>query len=138
MIVLGISAFFHDSAAALLVDGEVVAAAQEERFSRIKHDASLPVQAARFCLEQAGITIADVGPTGASPSPPRVVRTVRCSGRVPHDTAATGTLFAMEARTLGEQRASRRSVGHREVLPLEASRSPSARQPLAARAPQPA
>ena len=60
MIVLGISAFFHDSAAALLVDGEVIAAAQEERFSRVKHDASLPVQAVRFCLEQAGITMADV------------------------------------------------------------------------------
>ncbi len=60
MIVLGISAFFHDSAAALLVDGEVIAAAQEERFSRIKHDAALPVQAARFCLEQAGLAIEDV------------------------------------------------------------------------------
>lgn len=60
MIVLGISAFFHDAAAALVVDGEVVAAAQEERFSRIKNDASLPVQAARFCLETAGISIDDV------------------------------------------------------------------------------
>ena len=60
MVVLGISAFFHDAAAALVVDGEVVAAAQEERFSRIKNDASLPVEAARFCLETAGITIADV------------------------------------------------------------------------------
>jgi carbamoyltransferase len=60
MIVLGISAFFHDSAAALLVDGEVVAAAQEERFSRVKHDASLPVQAVRFCLEQAGLVMGDV------------------------------------------------------------------------------
>jgi carbamoyltransferase len=60
MIVLGISAFFHDSAAALVVDGEIVAAAQEERFSRIKHDAALPVEAARFCLEQAGVSIEDV------------------------------------------------------------------------------
>jgi carbamoyltransferase len=60
MIVLGISAFFHDAAAALVVDGEVVAAAQEERFSRIKNDASLPVQAARFCLETAGLGIEDV------------------------------------------------------------------------------
>src|SRR5258708_848377 len=58
--ILGISAFFHDSAAALVVDGEIVAAAQEERFSRIKHDAALPVEAARFCLEQAGLSIADV------------------------------------------------------------------------------
>ena len=53
--VLGISAFFHDSAAALLVDGEIVAAAQEERFSRIKHDASFPLQSVRFVLEEAGI-----------------------------------------------------------------------------------
>ena len=60
MIVLGISAFFHDAAAALVVDGEIVAAAQEERWSRIKNDASLPVQAARFCLDTAGITIEDV------------------------------------------------------------------------------
>ena len=60
MIILGISAFFHDAAAALLIDGEVVAAAQEERFSRLKHDASLPLQAVRFCLEQAGITMAQV------------------------------------------------------------------------------
>ncbi len=60
MIVLGISALFHDAAAALVVDGEIIAAAQEERFSRIKHDAALPVQAARFCLEQAGLTIDQV------------------------------------------------------------------------------
>ena len=60
MITLGISAFFHDAAAALLVDGVVVAAAQEERFSRLKHDAALPVQAVKFCLEQAGLTIEQV------------------------------------------------------------------------------
>jgi carbamoyltransferase len=60
LAVLGISAYFHDSAAALVIDGEVIAAAQEERFSRIKHDAALPVQAARFCLEQAGLAMADV------------------------------------------------------------------------------
>src|SRR5205085_7412593 len=59
-VILGISAFFHDSAAALVVDGEVIAAAQEERFSRQKHDAALPVQAASFCLAQAGLTMDDV------------------------------------------------------------------------------
>ncbi|MEO6950997.1 MAG: carbamoyltransferase N-terminal domain-containing protein [Polyangia bacterium] len=53
--VLGLSAHFHDAAAALVVDGEIVAAIQEERLSRIKHDASLPVRAARACLAQAGI-----------------------------------------------------------------------------------
>jgi carbamoyltransferase len=55
--ILGISAFYHDSAAALIQDGEVVAAAQEERFTRKKHDASFPVNAARFCLQYAGCSI---------------------------------------------------------------------------------
>ena len=60
MIVLGLSGTFHDAAAALLVDGELVAFAQEERFSRRKNDANLPVRAAAFCLRQAGITAADL------------------------------------------------------------------------------
>ncbi|MCH7937296.1 MAG: hypothetical protein IH994_09435, partial [Proteobacteria bacterium] len=51
MRILGISAFYHDSAAALLVDGEIVAAAQEERFSRKRHDAGFPAHATRYCLE---------------------------------------------------------------------------------------
>lgn len=55
MYILGISAFYHDSAAALLRDGEIVAAAQEERFTRSKHDSSFPNQAIKFCLEYAGI-----------------------------------------------------------------------------------
>jgi len=54
--ILGISAFYHDSAACLVVDGEIVAAAQEERFTRIKHDYNFPVHAARYCLKEAGIT----------------------------------------------------------------------------------
>ena len=60
VFILGISALYHDAAATLLRDGVVVAAAQEERFTRLKHDASLPVRAVAFCLEQAGITIDDV------------------------------------------------------------------------------
>ncbi len=60
MHILGISAFYHDSAAVLLRDGEVVAAVQEERFSRIKHDDAFPKQSIEYCLEQAGITIHDV------------------------------------------------------------------------------
>jgi carbamoyltransferase len=52
MKILGISAFYHDSAAALVVDGQIVAAAQEERFSRQKHDARFPRHAVRYCLEQ--------------------------------------------------------------------------------------
>jgi carbamoyltransferase len=54
--ILGISAFYHDSAAALVVDGEIVAAAQEERFTRKKHDSSFPKNAVDFCLHEAGIT----------------------------------------------------------------------------------
>jgi carbamoyltransferase len=54
--ILGISAFYHDSAACLVVDGEIIAAAQEERFTRIKHDHNFPVYAARYCLREAGIT----------------------------------------------------------------------------------
>ena len=60
MRILGLSAYYHDSAAALLVDGEIAAAAQEERFSRKKHDARFPVQAVRFCLDSQGLTLADV------------------------------------------------------------------------------
>ena len=58
--ILGISAFYHDSAAALVVDGEVIAAAQEERFTRKKHDFNFPNRAIEFCLGQAGLTPADV------------------------------------------------------------------------------
>ena len=54
--ILGISAFYHDSAAALVRDGEIVAAAQEERFSRKKHDASFPEKAIEYCLNEAGLT----------------------------------------------------------------------------------
>lgn len=55
MNILGISAFYHDSAAALIRDGEIIAAAQEERFTRKKHDAGFPLQAVRYCLAEAGI-----------------------------------------------------------------------------------
>jgi carbamoyltransferase len=54
--ILGISAFYHDSAACLVVDGEIVAAAQEERFTRIKHDHRFPLHAARYCLAEANLT----------------------------------------------------------------------------------
>lgn len=53
--ILGISAFYHDSAACLVVDGEIVAAAQEERFTRIKHDHNFPLNAARYCLSEANL-----------------------------------------------------------------------------------
>ena len=58
--VLGLSAYYHDSAACLLRDGRIVGAAQEERFTRIKHDASFPSNAVAYCLREAGIGIEDV------------------------------------------------------------------------------
>lgn len=58
--ILGISAYYHDAAAALIKDGEIIAAAQEERFTRIKNDASFPANAIRYCLQQAGILLCDI------------------------------------------------------------------------------
>ena len=58
--VLGISAYYHDSAAAILVDGQIVAAAQEERFTRKKHDSSFPINACRYVLEESGIDYNDL------------------------------------------------------------------------------
>src|SRR5919112_1801102 len=58
--VLGLSAFYHDSAAALVRDGNIVAAAQEERFTRKKHDASFPAHALRYCVQEAGIAWGDI------------------------------------------------------------------------------
>ncbi len=60
MTILGISAFYHDSAAAVIQDGKIIAAAQEERFTRIKHDESFPINAVQFCLKYAGVNINDV------------------------------------------------------------------------------
>ena len=60
MTVLGLSCFYHDAAAALVRDGEIVAAAQEERFTRRKHDPSFPSNAAAYCLAEAGIEAADL------------------------------------------------------------------------------
>jgi len=62
--ILGISAFYHDSAAALVVDGRIVAAAQEERFSRTKHDAGFPTHAIAYCLAEAGLAPADLDYVG--------------------------------------------------------------------------
>jgi len=64
MYILGISCYYHDSAACLLKDGVVIAAAQEERFTRIRHDQEFPGQAIKYCLRQAGITIDQVDYVG--------------------------------------------------------------------------
>ena len=58
--ILGISAFYHDSAAAIIVDGEIIAAAQEERFTRKKHDANFPKNAINYVLKEASLKLIDV------------------------------------------------------------------------------
>ena len=58
--ILGISAFFHDSAAALIIDKKIIAAAQEERFSRIKFDKSFPTNSINYCLKQANLELSDI------------------------------------------------------------------------------
>ena len=60
MKILGLSAFYHDSAAALIIDGEIIAAAQEERFTRKKFDSGFPSQSIQFCLEKAGLQLSDL------------------------------------------------------------------------------
>ena len=60
MRILGISSYYHDSAAAIIEDGKIICAAEEERFTRIKHDNNFPFNAARFCLKKAGISINDI------------------------------------------------------------------------------
>ena len=60
MYILGISAFYHDSAACLIKNGKIVAAAQEERFTRKKHDANFPKKAIEYCLNEAGIPSSEI------------------------------------------------------------------------------
>ena len=60
MKVLGISCFYHDSAACLVEDGNILAAAQEERFTRIKHDPSFPSHSIRYCLESTNTKVSDI------------------------------------------------------------------------------
>ena len=60
MIILGISCYFHDASAALISDGHLVAAAEEERFTRIKHDYSYPTNAIEFCLKEASIDASEI------------------------------------------------------------------------------
>ena len=60
MNILGLSCFYHDAAAVLLQDGDLVAAVEEERFSRVKHDHSFPQHAINYCLSEGGITAQDI------------------------------------------------------------------------------
>lgn len=82
--VLGVSAFYHDAAAALVRGGEIVAAAQEERFTRVKHDPRFPANAINFCLERAEIEAEDLAAVVFYENPlltlDRIVRTVVAAG----------------------------------------------------------
>ena len=69
MIILGLNAYHADSAACLVSDGEVIAAAEEERFRRIKHWAGFPSEAIRYCLSEAGATLADVAVVAVNSDP---------------------------------------------------------------------
>ena len=60
MRILGISAYYHDSAAALIIDGEVLAAVQEERFTRIKHDSNFPHNSIKYCLDFADVDLSSI------------------------------------------------------------------------------
>ena len=94
--VLGLSAFFHESACCLLVDGRLAAAAEEERFSRFKHDPRLPVEAFRFCLRQAGLGIADLDAVAFYERPDRKLERQRWAGP-PRGAASDFTWPAPEA-----------------------------------------
>jgi carbamoyltransferase len=83
MKILGISAHFHESAACLLADGRLVAAAEEERFSRVKHDAALPVSAVRFCLDAGGIDVHDLDCVAYYERPEAKLARQLWSGRLP-------------------------------------------------------
>jgi len=60
MYILGISCWYHDSAATLIFDGEIIAAAQEERFTRVKQDSSFPGEAIKYCLKEGNIHLDDI------------------------------------------------------------------------------
>ena len=64
MNILGISAYYHDSAAALVQDGRIVAAAQEERFTRKRHDSDFPIEAIAYCLQAGGLKVSDLDLVG--------------------------------------------------------------------------
>jgi carbamoyltransferase len=81
--ILGISAYYHESAACLLSEGRLAAAAEEERFSRIKHDAALPVSAVRFCLDAGGIDIQDLDCVAYYERPEKKLARQLWSGRLP-------------------------------------------------------
>lgn len=122
---LGISAFYHDSAATLVVDGKIVAAAQEERFSRIRHDLSFPEQAIRCVLTQGGVQLADVDSIAYYEDPAikfrRVVSTAAVAGLGGARTYAgvMGEWLSSKRRTDREVARQLRAMGDRDGRTIE-------------------
>ncbi len=114
-VTLGISAFYHDSAASLVVDGRIVAAAQQERFSRIRHDPGFPRQAIEFVLQRAGIALADVDHVAYYEDPALKFRRVLSTAAVAGFSAA-GTY----APALGEWLSTKRRMDREVVRQLKA------------------
>src|SRR4051812_37232142 len=101
MNILGINAYHGDASAALLVDGQLVAAVEEERFSRIKHDTAFPIQAIQYCLETAGVDAREIDHFALSRDP-----RANLGKRVAH---------AIKDRA-GRQVATRRAANLRKIL----------------------
>ena len=96
--ILGVSAHYHDSAACLVRDGRVVAAVHEEAFSRRKHDARFPVEAIRFCLDSAGLTVSDLDYYGYYELPALKRQRVAASARAVHGDRADAVLATLDQR----------------------------------------
>ncbi len=105
MIILGISAFHANASAAIVVDGHLVAAVEEERFNRVKYAAGFPAQAIRYCLEAAGVTLADVDHVAVPRDPwARLGKKLRYALRMPSfalDRARVATRFVGISNSLG-------------------------------------
>ncbi|RON26863.1 carbamoyltransferase [Pseudomonas lini] len=114
-ITLGISAFYHDSAATLVVDGKIVAAAQEERFSRIRHDPGFPCRAIEYVLKYAGINLADVDHVAYYEDPALKFRRVLSTAAVAGFSAAR-----TYAPVLGEWLSTKRRMDREVVRHLRA------------------
>src|SRR4029077_11228329 len=98
MVILGINAYHGDASAALVIDGQLVAAAEEERFNRIKHAAGFPANAIRYCLNAAGIKLHEIDHIAVARDPrARIWRKVFYALRMPHlaiERAKVHTRFA--------------------------------------------
>ncbi len=107
MIILGISCLYHDSAAALVVDGKIVAAVQEERFSRIKFDASFPVNSIKYCMKEGGIAENDIDYVVYYDNPALTLNRFLCNavacGNNRYDAVASGYKDVFERRLWIEQ-----------------------------------